>query len=63
MASRYTAPEKRDAIALAAEVGPAETGRRLGIPLGSLTNWTFKARRAAAEGSEWRNRSAPLLSS
>ena len=50
---KYTAQEKREAIELAKEVGPAETGRRLGIPQGSISCWSHKARNAQQEGSEW----------
>ena len=50
---KYTAQEKREAIALAVELGPAEAGRRLGIPHGTLRCWGHKARMAAAEGDSW----------
>ena len=41
------------AIALSVELGPAEAGRRLRIPQGTLTCWGHKARMAAAEGGSW----------
>ena len=50
---KYIDGEKRMAIALAAELGPAEAGRRLRIPQGTLTCWGHKARMAEAEGGSW----------
>ena len=49
----YTAQEKRDALALATEVGPHEAAQRLGIPAGTVSHWRFKARKAAAAGEPW----------
>jgi len=49
----YCAQDRREAIELAKEVGPAEAGRRLGIPTGSVSCWSHKARVAAAAGREW----------
>jgi transposase-like protein len=45
---KYTADDKRKAIERSTEIGPAEAARELGMPLGTLTCWTFKARRRAA---------------
>jgi len=44
----YTAAEKRTAIARALQVGPAVAGRELGIPSGTLSCWTHKARQGEA---------------
>jgi len=49
----YCAQDRREAIELAKEVGPAKAGRRLGIPAGSISCWGHKARSAAAAGREW----------
>ena len=51
--NRYTAAERRDALKLAEEVGPAEAARRLGIPQKSVTAWRSMAAKAAAEGKTW----------
>ena len=40
----YTAAEKQAAIRLTLEVGPAAASRELGIPSGTLTCWSHKAR-------------------
>lgn len=56
---KYTAAERRDAIGLSREVGPAEASRRLGIPVGTLTCWGHKARTAEAEGGCWPPMPAP----
>ncbi len=50
---RYTAQDKRDAIQLAKELGPAEAARRLSIPTGTLTCWGHKDRVASSKGDEW----------
>lgn len=42
---RYSAAEKREAIELSEEVGPAEAGRQLQIPMGTVTCWLSKHRR------------------
>ena len=49
----YTAQEKRDVVALADEVGPAEAAERMGIPKGTVTCWRHLARQAQAAGQEW----------
>jgi transposase-like protein len=54
---KYSAKDKRTAIERAGEIGPAEAARELGIPLGTLTCWTYNARQAAARGEEWPARS------
>lgn len=41
---KYTDEEKQAAIARTVEVGPAAASRELGIPSGTLSGWTFKAR-------------------
>jgi len=50
---KYSATDRRKAIERADEIGPAEAAREFGMPLGTLTCWTFKARQAAARGEEW----------
>ena len=50
---KYTAQEKRDAVKLAGELGPAEAARRLTLPEGTLSCWLFAARKAAAKGKVW----------
>ena len=44
---KYTEEQRREAVALAAEVGGARAARHLGIPDGTLTCWTHLARKAA----------------
>ena len=44
---RYTAADRREALELADEIGPAEAARKLGIPGGTLTCWRTKAKRDA----------------
>jgi transposase-like protein len=46
---KYTAQEKREAVKLAAEMGPTEAARRLGIPSGTVTCWRFLAHKEAAQ--------------
>jgi len=41
----YTAEEKQRIIARAAEVGPAQTSAETGIPKGTVSFWTFDAKR------------------
>lgn len=41
-AVRYTDAEKAEALKLYLEVGPAEAGRRLDIPLQTVTNWAAR---------------------
>jgi len=50
---RYTAQEKREALLLADDVGAAEAGRRLSIPMGTLTCWRYLAREASKAGDPW----------
>jgi putative transposase len=50
---KYTPEERREAVALAGEVGPLEAARRLGLPEGTVTCWRYLARKAAAEGRAW----------
>ncbi len=50
---KYTPQERREAVALAGELGPSEAARRLAMPQGTLTCWQFSARKAAAEGQTW----------
>lgn len=49
---RYTAKERQNALKLADKVGPAEAGKKLGIPDGTICNWRFQARKAAAAAPE-----------
>jgi transposase-like protein len=49
-ASKYSPEDKEKAIELANEKGPAEAARELGIPIGTLTCWTYKARLADSRG-------------
>lgn len=51
--NQYTTSERREALALADEVGPSEAARRLGIPAGSVSAWRSMARKAAAAGEAW----------
>jgi len=43
----YTAGEKQKAVERAVEVGPAQASTELGIPKGTLSFWTFDAKRRA----------------
>ena len=56
---RYTPAEQRDAIELAADIGPTEAATRLDIPEGTVKKWDFKARQTRAQGSEWPRRPEP----
>ena len=40
----YTPEEKSKILSLAEEVGPAEASRRLGVPVGTIHSWRYKAR-------------------
>lgn len=53
---KYTLDEKREAISLAEEVGVAEAARRLSLPNGTVSCWSFKAREAQKAGAEWPRR-------
>ena len=46
--AKYTPGFKREALGLASEIGPARAARRLGIPVGTLTCWTYLARQKAS---------------
>ena len=46
---RYTAEERTKAMARVQDVGYRAASEDLGIPLGTLTSWVFKARQRAAE--------------
>ncbi len=46
---RYTPAEKQAAIIKTREVGPAAASRALGIPSGTLSCWSYKARQADTE--------------
>ena len=50
---QYSTSDKRQALDLAEEVGPAEAGRRLGIPSGTLTCWRHLSKKAASAGESW----------
>ena len=50
---KYTTQEKRAAVELADELGPAEAARRLMLPDGTVTCWRHLARKAAAAGKAW----------
>ena len=45
----YTPEQRAKAIARATEVGPSAASSELGIPHGTLTCWTYKARQQAVE--------------
>ena len=45
----YTPEERRKAIQRSEEVGPAEASRELNIPPGTLSCWSYKARKAVVE--------------
>lgn len=45
----YTPEERRKAIQRSEEVGPAEASRELNIPPGTLSCWSYKARKAEVE--------------
>ena len=51
--STYKLEEKRDALKLTKELGPTEASKRLGIPMGTLSCWSYQARRAEAQGKSW----------
>jgi len=55
---RYTPEQKAQAITRATEVGPAAASRELGIPEGTLTCWSYKARQQAVEATP----EAPVVS-
>ncbi len=50
---KYTVADKRAAIELGQQLGPAKAARQIGLPEGTLTCWMFKARQAAAKGQLW----------
>ncbi|MBE0467587.1 MAG: hypothetical protein IBX71_10250 [Candidatus Desulforudis sp.] len=43
MRRRYTAQEKEQALTLYADVGPAETARKTGIPSGTIRKWAQRS--------------------
>ncbi|MFC1612005.1 DDE-type integrase/transposase/recombinase, partial [Myxococcota bacterium] len=45
--------EKRKAISLAKKLGPTTAAARLGLAEGTVSCWSFKARRAGQEGRVW----------
>jgi len=45
---RYTPKEKQAALKLADKVGPAEAGKKLGIPDSTICGWRFHAKQATA---------------
>ena len=47
----YTPEQRAEAIARAAEVGPAVASQELEIPHGTLTCWTYKARQQAGDAT------------
>ncbi|MBA3371113.1 MAG: hypothetical protein H0T96_06640 [Thermoleophilaceae bacterium] len=68
---RYTAEQRAAALELYSEVGPAEAGRRLGIPSGTVRSWARRNgcaavatenRRAAVEAARltWEQRRSGL---
>lgn len=59
MARTYTNDEKREALALAEELGPKEAGSRLNIPAGTVGSWRYSAKKAEAAGQEWPPRPEP----
>ena len=56
---QYSLQEKREALALAGEVGVCEAARRLSMPSGTLSQWRWKARKVKAEGGYWPPRVEP----
>ncbi len=45
----YSPQERSEAIQRSEEVGPAQAGRELDIPSGTLSCWAFKARKGQKE--------------
>lgn len=56
---QYSLDTKREALALAMDVGVCEAARRLGLPSGTLSQWRWKARQAKAAGEYWPPRMEP----
>jgi putative transposase len=48
-----TIEEKRKAISLAKKLGPTAAAARLGLPEGTVSSWSYKARIAEQEGRAW----------
>lgn len=46
---RYKPEERKKALAVAEEIGPAAAARKLDIPEGTITRWRYDARRAVNE--------------
>ena len=42
---RYTKQERQEAIELACKIGVTATSRKLGIPMGTVNNWAYRARK------------------
>ena len=49
----HSVEQKRKAISLAKKLGPSVAAARLGVPEGTVSCWTFKARRAEQRGQVW----------
>lgn len=51
--AKRTVEEKKKALALATRLGPTAAADKLGIPEGTISSWSFKARQAQKEGRRW----------
>lgn len=49
----YSNRQKKTAVALAKRLGPTKAAHQLGLPSGTLSCWSYKARQAAREGADW----------
>jgi len=49
----HSVEQKRKAISLAKKVGPTVAATKLGLPEGTVSCWSFKARRAEQQGEMW----------
>lgn len=45
---RYSLKERENAVKLSEKIGPAEASKQLGIPDGTICNWRYLAKKAAA---------------
>jgi len=49
----HSVEQKRKAISLAKKLGPTVAATKLGLPEGTVSCWSFKARRAEQQGEKW----------